>query len=73
MAYQPHSQECRKKFEEVLENEAEVRNQQVRMEDFEERERKKREKKESKKEKEQKKEKKAGEWKAEESRDSGGA
>eukprot|EP00973_Karenia_brevis_P077969 10831272-Karenia_brevis.AAC.1 len=56
MAYQPHSQECRKKFEEILENDAKVRSQRARMEEFEERERRRREKKESRKEEENRKE-----------------
>eukprot|EP00973_Karenia_brevis_P079992 11098794-Karenia_brevis.AAC.1 len=50
MAYQPHSPECRKKFEEVLENEAKVRNQRARMKESEEKERWRKEKKESRKE-----------------------
>eukprot|EP00973_Karenia_brevis_P049007 6796511-Karenia_brevis.AAC.1 len=50
MAYQPHSPECRKKFEEILTNEANVRNQKARMQKFEERERLRKEKKESRKE-----------------------
>eukprot|EP00973_Karenia_brevis_P011561 1563601-Karenia_brevis.AAC.1 len=50
MAYQPHNPECRKKIEDVLENEANVRNQKARMQEFEEKERWRKEKKESKKE-----------------------
>eukprot|EP00973_Karenia_brevis_P063659 8849826-Karenia_brevis.AAC.1 len=73
MAYQPNKPECRKKFEETLENEAKVRNQRARMEEFEGREKRRKEKKESKKEEEHKRERNTGVWKGEESRDSGGS
>eukprot|EP00973_Karenia_brevis_P044412 6151156-Karenia_brevis.AAC.1 len=49
MAYQPHTPTCRQRFEEILENEAKVRNQRARMKEFEERERRRKEKKESRK------------------------
>eukprot|EP00973_Karenia_brevis_P029712 4099070-Karenia_brevis.AAC.1 len=49
MAYQPHTPSCRKRFEEVLEGEAKVRNQKSRMEEFEEREKLRGEKKEERK------------------------
>eukprot|EP00973_Karenia_brevis_P008968 1214325-Karenia_brevis.AAC.1 len=79
MAYQPHSPECRKKFEDILENEAKVRNQKARMQEFEEKERWRKEKKESRKgenkgsEHIQEKSRKTEEFVGEESRDSGGS
>eukprot|EP00973_Karenia_brevis_P069164 9616129-Karenia_brevis.AAC.1 len=50
MAFQPHTQECKSRFEDILREEAKVRNQKARMKEFEERERLRREKKESRKE-----------------------
>eukprot|EP00973_Karenia_brevis_P068436 9518994-Karenia_brevis.AAC.1 len=44
MAYQPHSLECRKRFEGILKEKAKVLNQKTRMREFEERERLRREK-----------------------------
>eukprot|EP00973_Karenia_brevis_P048587 6745584-Karenia_brevis.AAC.1 len=50
MAFQPHNLECKKRFEEALEEEAKVLNQKARMREFEERERLRREKKDESKE-----------------------
>eukprot|EP00973_Karenia_brevis_P035998 4966184-Karenia_brevis.AAC.1 len=64
MAFQPHSQECRSRFEDTLKEEAKVKNQKARMKEFEERAKRKKEKKESKKEKEkeERKEEEKGPW-----------
>eukprot|EP00973_Karenia_brevis_P012393 1683144-Karenia_brevis.AAC.1 len=50
MAYQPHSTECRRKFEDILEGEAKVRNQKARLQEVEEKERLRKEKKDRRKE-----------------------
>eukprot|EP00973_Karenia_brevis_P037652 5196008-Karenia_brevis.AAC.1 len=75
MAVQPHTQECRSRFENILKEEAKVKNQKARMKEFEERAKRKKEQKETKKEKEkeEKKEEEKGPWVGEESRDSGGS
>eukprot|EP00973_Karenia_brevis_P044722 6192477-Karenia_brevis.AAC.1 len=61
MAFQPHTAECRKRFEGILKEEARVKNQKIRMEEFEERLRMKRDKVKEKRD----------EGIAEESKDSG--
>eukprot|EP00973_Karenia_brevis_P092061 12410521-Karenia_brevis.AAC.1 len=38
MAYQPHTQQCRERFSEILKDSAKVRNQKARMDEFKERE-----------------------------------
>eukprot|EP00973_Karenia_brevis_P076589 10640104-Karenia_brevis.AAC.1 len=50
MAFQPHSLECRKRFEEILREEANVKNQKARMEELEERRRRKNDKSKDKRE-----------------------
>eukprot|EP00973_Karenia_brevis_P055938 7780470-Karenia_brevis.AAC.1 len=50
MAFQPHTQQCKNRFEELLKEDAKVRNQQARMKEFEERERLSKERKEKRKE-----------------------
>eukprot|EP00973_Karenia_brevis_P069913 9721679-Karenia_brevis.AAC.1 len=52
MAYQPHSVECRKRFEGILRERAKVLNQKARMREFEERERLRKEKRDGSREKE---------------------
>eukprot|EP00973_Karenia_brevis_P069515 9664916-Karenia_brevis.AAC.1 len=49
MAFQPHSQECRRRFEEILREEAKVKNQKARTEEFEERVKERRKRRERKK------------------------
>eukprot|EP00973_Karenia_brevis_P052488 7293381-Karenia_brevis.AAC.1 len=61
MALQPHTAECRKRFEGILKEEARVKNQKITMEEFEERLKMKRDKLKEKKD----------EVVVEESRDSG--
>eukprot|EP00973_Karenia_brevis_P007397 1000756-Karenia_brevis.AAC.1 len=72
MAFQPHSVECRKRFEEILREEAKVKSQKARMEEFEERMKLKSEKAKDKREEVIGKKDKVREVIAEESRDSGG-
>eukprot|EP00973_Karenia_brevis_P022609 3112404-Karenia_brevis.AAC.1 len=79
MAFQPHNLECKKRFEEILKEEAKVLNQKARMREFEERERLRREKKDEGKEEgkgyddTQDKRRRTGPLLGEENRDSGGS
>eukprot|EP00973_Karenia_brevis_P056387 7843005-Karenia_brevis.AAC.1 len=79
MAYQPHSTECRRKFEDILENEAKVRNQKARMQKIEEKERLSKEVKDSRREESrgddstQEKKRRTEEYVGEESKDRGGS